>query len=231
MRVLIVDDEQVTGYLLQSIIEQVPGTETELAACGVEAMSRAAENPPQAVFLDIDLPDINGIELARYLAGRYLDLSIVFATAYPDHALEAFEFYSVDYILKPFNEERIKRTVKKIMGERRTPQANIAIPIKTSSQQVFLKPADILYIESRRSRSIIKTVDGTYSAREGINDLEIRLQPYHFFRCHRSYLVNLKQVKGVVSSGRTFQVVLHSDDTILLSRRQEKLLNWKLEKQ
>jgi DNA-binding LytR/AlgR family response regulator len=117
MRILIVDDEPATGLFLQSIIKELPGVKTDIATSGKEALKKALISQPQAVFLDIDMPDINGIELAHTLAEKYEDLSLVFATAHPDHALEAFELYSIDYILKPFDQERIKRTVKKLMDK------------------------------------------------------------------------------------------------------------------
>ena len=231
MRVLIVDDEPATGFFLESIIKEIPGVITDVAASGKEALEKAAISEPQAVFLDIDMPDMNGIELAHILAKRYEHLSLVFATAYPDHALEAFELYSVDYILKPFDEERIKKTVKKLADTSNLDQSEAAIPIKTKDQAFFIRPSHILYIEARNSGNIINTLNRTYAVREDIRSYETRLQPYNFFRCHRSYLVNLKHVKEIVPSGRTYQIILDSDDKIPLSRKHEKLLRMKLQQQ
>lgn len=228
MRILIVDDEPATGFFLESIIKEVPGVITDVATSGKEALVKAAVNKPQAVFLDIDMPDMNGIELAHTLAEKYEHLALVFATAYPDHALEAFELYSVDYILKPFNKERIKKTVKKLVNASNLSQSEASIPIKTPKQTFFVKPGNILYIEARSSGNIIKTLNRSYTTREDIHAFEIRLQPYNFFRCHRSYLVNLKYVKGIVPSGRTYQIVLDTEERILLSRKQENLLRIKL---
>lgn len=229
MRILIVDDEPATGFFLQSIIKEVPGVVTDIATSGKEALNKALINQPQAVFLDIDMPDINGIELAHILAEEYEDLSLVFATAHPDHALEAFELYSVDYILKPFDHERIKKTVKKLMDKSKLyTLAEVPIPIKTKKQKVFLKPSNILYIETQSTGNVIKTFNRTYITREDIHSLEVKLQQNNFFRCHRSYLVNLKRVKGIVPSGRTFQIILDTDEKIPLSRKQKKLLRIKL---
>jgi DNA-binding LytR/AlgR family response regulator len=230
MRILIVDDEPATGFFLQSIIKEVPGVITDIATSGKEALKKASINQPQAVFLDIDMPDINGIELAHILAEKYEDLSLVFATAHPDHALEAFELYSVDYILKPFDEERIKKTVKKLKDKSNLyTLVEVPIPIKTKKQKVFLKPSNILYIEARSTGNIIKTLNRTYIIREDIHSLEVKLQQNNFFRCHRSYLVNFKRVKEIVPSGRTFQIILDTGQKIPLSRKQEKLLRIKLQ--
>lgn len=231
MRILLVDDELTTGLFLESVIKEVPGVETDIATSGKEALVKASISEPQAVFLDINMPDMNGIELAHTLAEKYEHLSLVFATAHPNHALEAFELYSVDYILKPFNEERIKKTVKKLVDKSNLDQFEISIPIKTKKQTFFIKPKNILYIETRSTGNIIKTFNRTYTTKENIHNLEIRLQQYNFFRCHRSYLVNLKHVKRIVPSGRTYQIILETEDKILLSRKQESLLRIKLQQQ
>jgi DNA-binding LytR/AlgR family response regulator len=232
MKILIVDDEPATGLFLQSIITEVPGVVTDIATSGKEALKKASINQPQAVFLDIDMPDMNGIELAHTLAEEYEDLSLVFATAHPDHALEAFELYSVDYILKPFDEERIKKTVRKLADKLKSPSQALAeapIPVKTKKQNMFIKPSNILYIEARSSGNLIKTLNRTYITREDMRSLEGKLQQYNFLRCHRSYLINLKRIKEVVPSGRTFQIILDTEEKIPLSRKQEKILRMKLQ--
>ncbi len=229
MRVLIVDDEPATGLFLESIIKEIPGVITDVATSGKEALEKAAISEPQAVFLDIDMPDMNGIELAHILTKKYKHLSLVFATAYPDYALEAFELYSVDYILKPYDEERIKKTVKKLVDKSNLGQTEAAILIKTKKQMVFIKPSNILYIETRDNGNIIKTLNRTYTTREDMHSFEVRLQPYNFFRCHRSYLVNLKHVKDIVPSDRTYLIILDTEDKILLSRKQASLLRTKLQ--
>jgi DNA-binding LytR/AlgR family response regulator len=229
MRVLIVDDEPVTGFLLASIINEVPGVTTDVATNAKEALKKAAINEYQAVFLDIDMPDMNGLELAQILAKEYEHLSLVFATAHPGYALEAFELYSVDYILKPYDEERIKKTVRRLADKTGLSQSEPAIPIKTKDQMLFLKPDHILYAETRGNENIIMTLHRNYVIREDINALDVRLQPYNFFRCHRSYLVNLKHIKEIIPSGRTYQIILDSEDNIPLSRKYERVLRTKLQ--
>lgn len=205
---------------------------TDVATSGKEALKKALINEPQAVFLDIDMPDMSGIKLAHALAKEYKDLSLVFATAHPDYALEAFELYSFDYILKPFNEERIKKTVKRLIEKSQLlslAQSETSISIKTQKQTTFLKPVNILYIETRSSGNIIKTLNRNYTTKEDIHILEVKLQPYNFFRCHRSYLVNLYHIEKIIPSGRTFQILLDTGDKILLSRKQENILKKKLQ--
>ena len=229
MKILIVDDEPVTGFLLASIIKEVPGVITDVATSGKEALEKCEINKYQAVFLDIDMPDMNGMELAHILIKKYEHLSLVFATAHPGYALEAFELYSVDYILKPYDEERIKKTVRRLADKTGINQSEAAIPIKTKEQMLFLKPGHILYFETHGNENIIITLHRNYVTREDIHTLDVRLQPYNFFRCHRSYLVNLKHIKEIIPSGRTYQIILDSEDKIPLSRKYERLLRTKLQ--
>lgn len=235
LKVLIVDDEPAIGLYLKTIIEEVPGvTVVAAAVSGEEALQKAAMHLPQVVFLDIDMPEMNGLELARTLTERQAGINLVFATAYPDYALQAFELYAVDYILKPFNEKRIKKTVRKLL-EKTQPQpsgksvSEKFITVETQTGTIRLTPSEMLYLESRKPQTIIKTLTAAYTARGDIKAFEAMLHPYGFFRCHRSYLVNPKFIKGIIRSGRTFQIVLNSGEMILLSRRQEKILREKLQ--
>jgi len=228
MRILIVDDEPVTGSLLASIIKKVPGVIIDVTSSGKEALEKAAVNEYQVVFLDIDMPEMNGMELAHILAEKYKNLSLVFATAHPGYALEAFELYSFDYILKPYDEDRIKKTVEKLAEKSHSDQSEEVIPIKTKGQMIFLKPSHILYIETRNGVSLIKTSKRIYATRQDLHAFEVRLQSHDFFRCHRSYLVNLRHIKEIIPSGRTYQIILDTDDRIPLSRKHERRLRTKL---
>jgi len=231
LRILVVDDEPVTGYYLQNIIEEVPDTRVvNVAISAREALKQTELHEPQVVFLDIDMPEMNGLELAKLLLERQKSIHIVFATAHPDYALQAFEIYSFDYILKPFDTERIKKTVRKLK-EKMNPQilpalsANTTLRLEYNGRKVFLKSADILYIESRQPKRIfIKTIKSTYLIRGDLNTLEQNLKQQGFFRCHRAYLVNLKQIKEIIPSGHTFEIILYSGDKVLLSRKHEKVL-------
>lgn len=159
------------------------------------------------------------------LAKEYENIYFVFATAHPDYALEAFELYSFDYIIKPFDQDRIKKTVRKLKDKaKQINTTEIPLPIKTKDHKVFLKPSNILYIEAYSSGNIIKTINNTYITNENMGSLEEKLKQYNFFRCHRSYLVNLQYIKEIIPSDRTFQIILNTGEKVPLSRKQEKLL-------
>lgn len=230
LRVLIVDDEPAVALYLKTIIQDVPGAEVvAMAASGKEALQKAKIYVPQVVFTDIDMPDMDGLEFARALQEKRGDISLVFATAYPDYALQAFELYSFDYILKPFNEKRIKKTVCKLIEKTQIQSAILLAPecpitIETPARRICLSPEQIQYVESSKPRTLVKTLTETYTSKWDMETFEKMLRPYGFDRCHRSYLVNSRFIREIIPSGRTFQLLLKSGETILLSRTQEKTL-------
>lgn len=160
------------------------------------------------VFLDIDMPEMNGVEAARELAEMRPGLSFVFATAYPDYTLEAFELYSFDYILKPFDEKRIRKTIRCLRNKVSEDQSLrsqqfLGFLIEVDKREIFISPEEILYIESRKHKVFIKTEKGEYLATSALNRIEQKLNLQVFFRCHKGFLVNLKTyILGYHKRGR-----------------------------
>lgn len=230
MDILIVDDDLPTGRYLKHIVSQVQEvTVLAVATSGPEALQLASEHKPQVVFLDVDMPEMNGLEVARRMADWQNDIFFIFATAYPDYALQAFELYCFDYILKPFNEARIKKTLQKLQN-RLTPQlvpvvnAKETITIQSHGKTYLMKPDEILYLESCRSNIFMKTLTEMYYVKGNLRTWEQQLTPYGFMQSHRSYLVNINQVRQVSPYGSTYELVLKSDDKVPLSRNYEKQL-------
>jgi DNA-binding LytR/AlgR family response regulator len=235
LKILIVDDEVAVALFLKTIIEQIPDTTVvAIADRGQQALRQFEIHQPQVVFLDIDMPGMNGLEVAHLLAKKNENIYFVFATAYPDYALQAFEIYSFDYILKPFNEERIKKTLRKIKKQMNPSSYALnketTIIVEQGGQKIFLKPGEIHYIESRKPKVKIKTRDNAYIITGDLKTLEHELRKHGFFRSHRGYLVNLKQIKEIVPAGYTFQIILLSGDKVLLSRQQKVQLLEELKK-
>jgi len=230
MDILIVDDDLPIGRYLKHIVSHVPEvTVIGVATSGSEALRIASEYKPHVVFLDVDMPEMNGLEVARRMAEWQSDIFFIFATAYPDYALQAFELYSFDYILKPFDEERIKKTLRKL-NQRLTSQTlpavnpKEAIVIQNHGETHLLKPEEILYIESHRTKVLIKTLTDTYCIKGGLHSWNEKLAPYGFVPSHRSFLVNINQIKKVEPYESTYELILKSGDKIPLSRNYEKQL-------
>ncbi|ADG83592.1 LytR/AlgR family response regulator transcription factor [Thermincola potens] len=232
LEVLIADDEQYVAVYLKKIIEKVEDVKVvAIAGDGKEAVKMVEKLRPQVVCLDIDMPEMNGIAVARELAEVYPQLNFVFVTAYPDYALEAFELYSFDYILKPLDEKRIQKTIRKLKEkvsreEVSRVQNDEKLLIKVDGRKVFADFDEIIYFESYTPKVLIKTIKGEYLIRSSIHELEQHLSK-DFFRCHKGYVVNLKYIKEIIPSGRTFEILLKTGDKVLLSREKEKELREK----
>lgn len=223
VKVLVVDDELAVGLFLKSILERVPGVEVaEVITDSLEAVQQVDHHKAQVVFLDIDMPGLNGLDLACKLREEDQDLCLVFATAHPDHALEAFELYSFDYILKPFNEERIIKTMHRIKNRFSQPDylEDDLIIFEAEGRQIILRPKEIAFIESRDHKTRVKTQHyHDLMINQDLQSLEERLTSRGFFRCHRSYLVNTSYIKMIDRFGYSYDIILNSGERIPLSRR------------
>lgn len=226
MDVLIVDDDQPTGLYLEHIVSKTPGVNVlAVVTSGEEAIHFARKQKPQVVFLDIDMPGMNGLEAARTLHDLYSDIIVIFATAYPNYALDAYEVYCFDYILKPFDEERISKTLAKLSSTIKgqllaSTSETEAIAIQSHGRTYLLNPDEILYIESSRANVLIKTTRRELLLKGNLADWAQRLQRFGIIPSHRSYLVNVNKVREIKRSGYTYNIKLHSGENIPLSRNR-----------
>lgn len=225
-KILLVCNESATCVYLKSIIEQLgDAVVVATASNGTRAMEKFERYRPQVVFIDLDIPDMKGLEIARMLSGKQEEVYIVFVTAYHDYALQTFELNSFDYIVKSFNEESIKNTLlklkKKLELSSHALDHEITIPVDQGEHIVLLKPSEILYIESQKPKIYIKSFDKAYTVTGSLLTMQRKLEKHDFFRCHRGYLVNLHHIKEIIHSGYTYQIILLSGDTVLLSRKNK----------
>lgn len=219
MRIMIADDEMPArkelGYLLAQCL---PGAELCYAENGDTLISMLKEQGADVLFLDIHFGDRNGMSLASVLHKEYPNMQIVFATAYADYAVKAFELDALDYITKPFELKRVEQTVQKLLA-REAVLASAPAPVPTSGSRLFDLAAslgteklpvsngknilmvdvkDIVYLETSGRGVICHTSHGTYTGNAGLGSYEKRLESQHFYRIQKSYLINLNQIKEIV---------------------------------
>ncbi|MDA8211424.1 MAG: LytTR family DNA-binding domain-containing protein [Clostridia bacterium] len=218
LRVLIADDEPVIREYLRHILEEIEGVQViGEAENGYEAVAKAKELNPHVLFLDIEMPDLTGLQAARILAKNEQEIFFVFVTVHPDFALQAFDIYSFDYILKPFRPERVQKTVGKIR-ELLANKGNAAVVmrkdfsgklvIKCGFDLVFIDFNQIIFLEKDKKKTIIYTVNGKYETYESINEIGKRMDYNVFFRGHKSYLINLDMVERL-SPGSSASLCVH----------------------
>ncbi|BAZ92727.1 response regulator receiver protein [Thiohalobacter thiocyanaticus] len=233
MKVLVVDDEALARERLISMLAGVPDIEiTGEAATGREAIEQVAANRPDVVLLDIRMPEMDGLEAARHLAGLSEPPAVIFTTAYGDHALEAFEACAVDYLLKPIRNERLMAALANACRLNRAQAARIGdlpetrrrshlcLPVRGGLQLVPV--ADIRYFQADNKYVTVRTGEGEFLIEEALKALEEEFGG-DFIRIHRNALVARRHLSALErdAEGRLCAVLRGVDARLEVSRRQQ----------
>lgn len=204
VRVLIVDDEYPARKELRAQLSQFADVEiVGEAATADEARKLIEALPYDVVFLDIEMPGRSGLELARELAQRG-GPRVVFTTAYPQYAVDAFDVGAAGYLLKPFDEERLAKVLERL-GARSGRSAEAAaaappprIPAYRDDVTVLVAPEEVVFAYAEAEQVYLKLHRDRLGCRLTLRELEARLRQYGFLRVHRRFLVNLGKVREVV---------------------------------
>jgi two-component system LytT family response regulator len=202
----------------------------------MEALNFLQENYVEVIFLDINMPNLNGMNFAKIISKFSKKPKIVFITAYDNYAVEAFSIKAFDYILKPYSENRIIDTLKRLESEttlNKTEEKEEKTENIYCSQKITLWQGDKMYVisldeiyycEACERETKIFTRNGVYIARHKISELEKKLPKKNFLRTHRSYIVNLDKIKEIVPwFNNTYNLKLqHIDDIVPVSRNNIK---------
>jgi two-component system LytT family response regulator len=244
IRTLIVDDEPWARTRIASLLAAEPDfTLLEPCTCGTEAIRAIVDQAPQVVFLDVRMPDIDGFEVVDAIGIGAMPL-VVFATAHEEYALKAFDAGALDYLLKPFDEERFRRAVSRVRRELRSPAQAAAslggvmaslrrargfaerLVVNTSGRVVFLRVEDIDWLEASGNYVMIHAGREKHLMRDTLRALEERLDPARFVRLHRSAIVNVERLRELLPWSRGEQVAVLRDGTQLTIGRafRERLL-------
>ncbi|TPD71363.1 LytR/AlgR family response regulator transcription factor [Flavobacterium microcysteis] len=193
---IIVDDEPAAHYVLTNYIRQNP--ELELVhQCynGIEAMNYIRENPVDLMFLDIDMPEITGLELLKILPSQP---KTILTTAYSEFALESYDYGVIDYLLKPIYFPRFLKSIERFFSfyaEKKTMVSNLFISIKADGGLIDLDVRKILFAQSYGNYVKIFTLGKTYLASMTTNELEANLPEGQFLRVHKSYIVAVDKIE------------------------------------
>ncbi len=203
LKCVIVEDEFPAREELKFFIEKYESIELEKEFDNpLDALKYLQNNKIDIVFLDINMPDLDGISLGTILSKLNENLKIVFITAYREYAAEAFEIKAFDYLLKPYSEKRIKEVLDNITKEKEIEPIKDNTKINkvtvTSDEKMYvISIDDIYYIEAGEKESIVHTKDNFYSSKIKISQWEEMLPKSKFYRTHRSYMVNLDKITEV----------------------------------
>lgn len=228
LRVLVLDDEAPALDELSWLLRQDPRiAEVHATDSPTEALRMLKEREIDAVFLDIQMPGLDGIELASVLARFKNPPAVVFVTAHEKHAVEAFELDAVDYVLKPVREERIAEAVRRVLGAARSDVSVDQVPVERGGVTRFVPVSEIRYVEAEGDYARLHTGSGSHLVRIPLTQLEQQWAGSGFVRIHRSLLVALPYVEELrVDAGRCSVVVGGPGDRVELavSRRHTRQL-------
>jgi two-component system LytT family response regulator len=230
LRVVIVDDEPLARTVVREFLKAHPGVEV-VAECGngFDAVKAVAELSPDLMFLDVQMPKLDGFEVLDLL-GR--QVPVIFTTAYDQYALRAFEVHAVDYLLKPFGEERFAEALSRararlqgretmpdlegLVAERRSGQGPVERVLIRDGPQVHVLPVQkIDYVEAQDDYVCFKAEGKQYLKDQTMGALEATLDPARFVRIHRSYLLNIERIARVELYAKDSRVAILRDGTRL----------------
>lgn len=204
MRIAVIDDEYAGRselcYLLKQFISNPDLAESD---SGKDAIRLFEGRLFDVAFIDMELGDMNGVELAQQLLAIQPTLKIIFATAYDCYAIKAFDIGVIDYVLKPFEPKRMEQCVRKLekaMAQTVEPETTLlpnklAVPAKDS--MLFINIEDIMFIETENRYCRIHTQKEVYPSNQTLGYYEKKLQGYPFYKTHKSYLVNLEYISEI----------------------------------
>jgi DNA-binding LytR/AlgR family response regulator len=247
IRTLLVDDEKLARDRLASFLRGFDDIEiVGQAKNGIEAVSLIEETDPQLVFLDVQMPGLDGFGVLRSITRHPY---VVFATAYDEYAIRAFEVQAADYLLKPITRARLEQTVQRVRNrvqqrapapelrdliatlQQREPRYATQVPVHKGKHIVILNVADVLWFEVEFRLVYAHTDGAQYMTNFTLKELEERLDPEMFFRAHKSRLVNMHKVKAITPwFGGRFKLVMRdqSNSEVELSRAQARILRAKM---
>lgn len=237
VRAVIVDDEPMAREYLKLILSRIGGVDVLAEAQeAVECLDKVRACNPDVVFLDIHLPDESGIEVAKALSGLRKPPLIIFVTGYEEYALPAFEVAALDYVTKPFSQERLEKALDRVrsrlgsLDENGLAQLRVLgrLAVRDRDGAKLIPVEDICYISTQGRKVVLHTASQAYPTHYTLSELEHRLRGFRFFRANEGCLVNLDKVKEVVYEGaRTYELLIgceQKDVFIPLSRsRTQKL--------
>lgn len=223
LHILICDDEEAHIRQLQQLLEQL-SEEVSLRITAdrypekllqqLEERVRCGEALPDVIFLDIRMPEVDGIAFGKALRNLAPEVYVVFTTAYKEYAVEGYEVQAFRYLLKPLTKETAQKVLKEIrkdMGRQKR------LVIKHAEEERILSLSEIIYLSAEDKYTVLYTTDGYYVDRTSLTDYEALLAPYGFYRIHRKYIVNFRHHK---SMGKGC-VTLSQGVRLPVSRRRE----------
>jgi two-component system, LytTR family, response regulator len=211
IRILIADDDLTSREILRLFIDMIEEVKiVGEVGSGEELIEGIIKYKPDIALVDIHMPGISGIDAIKMSSELSPSLQVIFTTGFNEFAVEAFNLSAVDYLVKPIERtrlvlaiERARKALKQLNSIHSKKSMNKKISIRSQNTFVYLVVDDIFFIEVEARKSVVHTLQNRFETTETLQEFEEKL-PEYFFRTHRSYLVNLRKISRIESSGETF---------------------------
>ena len=229
LKAMIVDDEAPARSELKFLLDELGQTEVVAEAASVrEAIEKLKEYPCDVMFLDVNMPEATGLQLAEALQHLKFPPAVVFVTAYSEFALDAFKVNAIDYLVKPVETERLSQAISRVrehVSLHVQAQKSERIPVEKGGKKILIGIDKIRFVMARDDYAYLQTDTDRYFSTVSLAK-EKRRDGHGFFRVHRGYLVNLSMVEEIESvSGGTLLLTLNAvDEKIPVSRRRVSAL-------
>ena len=230
LKAIIVDDEAPARSELRYLLDELGQTEVVAEASNVrEAIEKLKDRPCDVMFLDVNMPEANGLKLAEGLQTLKFPPAVVFVTAYSEFALDAFKVNAIDYLVKPVETERLAQAIARVRDNvalHLRAQKSERISVEKGGKKILISIDKIRYVMARDDYAYLQTDTDRYFSTVSLAQLEKRLGTHGFFRVHRGYLVNLSMVEEVepVPGGTLLLTLNGVEEKIPVSRRRVSLL-------
>ena len=220
MRIAVCDDEEKFQIPIRDMILKFYNSldvVVDTFSDGRKLLERYDANPYDVLFLDIEMPAMDGITLAKKLRERSEDVFLVFLTGHVEYALEGYEVNALRYLTKPVKEDKLREVLKHVI-EKSTCKHQLML--KSDGEDLRLNVSDIQYFEAQNQYVMVYTTQSSHLVRANLGDFEEQLKNDGFFRIHRSYLISLAKVKKIVKS----DVIMEGGAGLPISRNNIKPL-------
>lgn len=233
IKIVLVDDEQPAREELRFLLEQNPNLKIigEFSS-GAQALEGIPSLQPAVIFMDVYLQDMDGLDVVRALQQLDVHAPVVFATAYDVHAIRAFELNAVDYILKPFSQDRLKVTIDRIQQRLQPNDHELSQKITHLIQElgvkqrprklaatckgrvVLIDPQELLYVVAEGRYASLVTAQKIWPTTFSLNEIQERLDPAQFLQTHRAYIVNLDRIREVIPwFNATYKIIIEGENS------------------
>src|SRR5215471_15702035 len=210
IKAIIIDDEPLARSIVKEYLQSFPEIEL-VQECndGLEGLKAIQQHNPDLIFLDIQMPKINGFEMLELIENPP---AVIFTTAFDEYAIKAFEAHAIDYLLKPFDQKRFDKAIEKWSNQKnisaektqdlletasQSPAQSQRIVVKSGSKIKIIPVQDVFYLEAADDYVKIHTKEGYFLKNKTMNHFEQVLDKQHFVRSHRSYIINIQQITRI----------------------------------